>query len=128
MHVTDLVVHAHKFHNEAIMLIHFSPRYKKQVRPEGAHLTTPNPLQGQGNLVQGPELGSGDSCTLSVLLRGMPYVWSILLATLLHSICINAQLLCWWSAGDIGSFGHQPAACAEGQVHPLPQRLCLSCS
>jgi ribonuclease BN (tRNA processing enzyme) len=35
MHVTDLVVHAHKFHNEAIMLIHFSPRYKKQVRPEG---------------------------------------------------------------------------------------------
>jgi ribonuclease BN (tRNA processing enzyme) len=32
MHVTDLVIHAHKFHNEAILLIHFSPRYKKQVR------------------------------------------------------------------------------------------------
>lgn len=30
MHVTDLVVHAHKFHNEAILLIHFSPRYKRQ--------------------------------------------------------------------------------------------------
>lgn len=30
MHVTDLVMHAHKFHNEAILLIHFSPRYKKQ--------------------------------------------------------------------------------------------------
>jgi hypothetical protein len=44
MHVTDLVVHAHKFHNEAIMLIHFSPRYKKQVRvvpsaPGAAHST-----------------------------------------------------------------------------------------
>lgn len=23
-------MHAHKFHNEAIMLVHFSPRYKKQ--------------------------------------------------------------------------------------------------
>ena len=30
IHVTDLVMHAHKFHNEAILLIHFSPRYKKQ--------------------------------------------------------------------------------------------------
>jgi ribonuclease Z len=30
MHVTDLVIHAHKFHNEAILLIHFSPRYKRQ--------------------------------------------------------------------------------------------------
>lgn len=95
MHVTDLVVHAHKFHNEAIMLIHFSPRYKKQVRPEGAHLTTPNPLQGQGNLVQGPELGSGDSCTLSVLLRGMPYVWSILLVALhLHQCAVIVLVVC----------------------------------
>lgn len=34
MHVTDLVIHAHKFHNEAILLIHFSPRYKKQVRAQ----------------------------------------------------------------------------------------------
>ncbi|KAI8469375.1 MAG: beta-lactamase-like protein [Monoraphidium minutum] len=29
MHVADLVAHAHKFHNEAILLIHFSPRYKR---------------------------------------------------------------------------------------------------
>jgi hypothetical protein len=26
MHVADLVAHAHKFHNEAILLIHFSAR------------------------------------------------------------------------------------------------------
>jgi ribonuclease Z len=29
MHITDLVLHAHKFKNEAILLIHFSPRYKR---------------------------------------------------------------------------------------------------
>jgi ribonuclease Z len=27
MHITDLVMHAHKFHNEAILLIHFSSRW-----------------------------------------------------------------------------------------------------
>lgn len=26
MHIADLVAHAHKFQNEAILLIHFSPR------------------------------------------------------------------------------------------------------
>ncbi|WIA08912.1 hypothetical protein OEZ85_008330 [Tetradesmus obliquus] len=30
IHITDLVMHAHKFHNEAILLVHFSPRYKRQ--------------------------------------------------------------------------------------------------
>eukprot|EP00882_Tetradesmus_deserticola_P015032 GHRQ01016003.1.p1 GENE.GHRQ01016003.1~~GHRQ01016003.1.p1 ORF type:complete len:317 (+),score=117.62 GHRQ01016003.1:365-1315(+) len=30
LHITDLVMHAHKFHNEAILLVHFSPRYKRQ--------------------------------------------------------------------------------------------------
>eukprot|EP00878_Enallax_costatus_P031452 GHUV01034397.1.p1 GENE.GHUV01034397.1~~GHUV01034397.1.p1 ORF type:complete len:214 (+),score=45.09 GHUV01034397.1:331-972(+) len=30
IHITDLVMHAHKFHNEAILLMHFSPRYKRQ--------------------------------------------------------------------------------------------------
>lgn len=29
MHIADLVVNQHKFHNEAILLIHFSPRYKR---------------------------------------------------------------------------------------------------
>lgn len=29
MHVADLVAHSHKFHNEAILLIHFSPRYNR---------------------------------------------------------------------------------------------------
>ncbi|KIZ00521.1 Nuclear ribonuclease Z [Monoraphidium neglectum] len=29
MHVADLVAHAHKFHNEAILLIHFSARYTR---------------------------------------------------------------------------------------------------
>ncbi|KAG2433049.1 hypothetical protein HXX76_008776 [Chlamydomonas incerta] len=29
MHVTDFVAHAHRFQNETIVLIHFSPRYKR---------------------------------------------------------------------------------------------------
>jgi ribonuclease Z len=29
IHITDLVMHAHKFHNEALLLVHFSPRYKR---------------------------------------------------------------------------------------------------
>ncbi|GBF92046.1 ribonuclease, chloroplastic [Raphidocelis subcapitata] len=29
MHIADLVAHAHKFHNEAILLTHFSPRYSR---------------------------------------------------------------------------------------------------
>ncbi|GIL97370.1 hypothetical protein Vretimale_3025, partial [Volvox reticuliferus] len=29
MHIADFVAHAHRFQNEAIVLIHFSPRYKR---------------------------------------------------------------------------------------------------
>jgi ribonuclease Z len=29
MHVADLVAHAHRFQNEAILLTHFSPRYTR---------------------------------------------------------------------------------------------------
>lgn len=30
MHIADFLAHAHKFKNEEILLIHFSPRYKRQ--------------------------------------------------------------------------------------------------
>lgn len=29
MHITDLVMHSHKFHNDALLLVHFSPRYRR---------------------------------------------------------------------------------------------------
>ena len=36
MHIADLVAHAHKFHNEAILLVHFSPRCGGGGRSGGA--------------------------------------------------------------------------------------------
>lgn len=47
MHIADLVANAHLFHNEAILLIHFSARYKRQEILDGLDTFLPPGLRAK---------------------------------------------------------------------------------
>ncbi|KXZ48605.1 hypothetical protein GPECTOR_26g508 [Gonium pectorale] len=47
MHIADFVAHAHMFQNEAIVLIHFSPRYKRTDIVEALNTMLPPALKAK---------------------------------------------------------------------------------
>ncbi|GFH16614.1 uncharacterized protein HaLaN_13063 [Haematococcus lacustris] len=42
MHIADFIAHAHRFQNEAILLIHFSARYKRSHILSALNILPPN--------------------------------------------------------------------------------------